>query len=313
MKKFIAVLLLIALTFSLSACGKSGQSGGDLVKVGDTTINETKLEQYLEFTAFIQSIDLTQFPEESLTAIKAQMLEDLISLEAIRQHYAGKEKEVLPATIEEDLKSFMDEAKSTESVNTFLKEKKITDDILEEFFYDQYYRNAYLEEVEAGMPNLEQDAKAYYEENKASFEVDEVTASHILVKEEALAKEILAKLKAGEKFEDLAKQYGTDGTKDSGGNLGTFGRGQMVTEFEDAAFALKPGEISDVVKTEFGYHIIKVTDKNQGTKAFDEVKDSIISTLVSKEAETKTKELKDSIKVEYLTDEYTGETETATE
>ena len=306
MKKFIAVLLLIALTFSLAACGKSGQSG-DLVKVGDTTINETKLGQYLEFTAFIQSIDLTQFPEESLKTIKAQMLEDLISLEAIKQHYAGKEKEVLPATIEDDLKSFMDQAKNTESINTFLKEKKISDDLLKEFFYDQYYRNAYLAEVEKGMPNLEQDSKAYYEANKDSFKVDEVTASHILVKEEALAKEILAKLKAGEKFEDLAKQYGTDGTKDTGGSLGTFGRGQMVKEFEDAAFALKPGEISDVVKTKFGYHIIKVTDKNQGTKTFDEVKDTIKSELVNQEAEKKTKELRDSVKVEYLTKEYTGE------
>ncbi|MEL7655775.1 MAG: peptidylprolyl isomerase [Bacillota bacterium] len=309
MKKFIAVLLLIALTLSLAACGGKDGQGSDLVKVGDTAINESKLEKYLEFTAFIQNIDLTQFPEESMKVIKAQMLEDLISLEAIRQHYAGKEKEVLPATIEEDLKSFLDEAKKEESVNTFLKEKKITDDILTEFFYDQYYRNAYLEEVEAGMPNLEADAKAYYEDNKESYKVDEVTASHILVEKEELAKEILAKLNAGEKFEDLAKQYGTDGTKDTGGSLGTFGRGRMIKEFEDVVFAMKPGETSDVVKTEFGYHILRVTDKNQGTKTSDEVKDSIISDLVSQEAEKQTKELKDSIGVEYLTKEYTEPTE----
>ena len=308
MKKFIAVLLLITLTLSLAACGKSGQSG-DLVKVGDTTINETKLEQYLEFTAFIQNIDLTQFPEDSMKAIKAQMLEDLISLEVIKHHYAGKEKDVLPTTIEDDLKSFLDQAKSTESISSFLKEKKISDELLTEFFYDQYYSNAYLEEVKKGMPNLEQDAKAYYEANKDSFKVDEVTASHILVKEESLAKEILAKLKAGGNFEDLAKQYSIDtSNKDNGGSLGTFGRGQMVAEFEDAAFALKPGEISDVVKTEFGYHIIKVTDKNQGTKTYDEVKDSIESNLVNQEAQKKTKELRDSMKVEYLTKEYTGET-----
>jgi foldase protein PrsA len=120
---------------------------------------------------------------------------------------------------------------------------------------------------------------------------------------------VLAKLKAGEKFEDLAKEYGTDGTKDNGGSLGTFGRGQMVKEFEDAAFALKPGEISDVVKTQFGYHIIKVTDKNQGTKSYEEVQESIKSTLVNQEAEKKIGELKKAENIEYLTDEYTGNTQ----
>ena len=159
------------------------------------------------------------------------------------------------------------------------------------------------------MKTLDQDAEAYYEENKDSFKVDEVTASHILVEKESTAKEILEKLEAGEKFEDLAKQYGTDGTKDNGGSLGTFGRGQMVKEFEDAAFALEPGEISDIVKTQFGYHIIKVTDKNQGTKTYEEAKDSIISNLVSQEAQQQISDLKDDTEINYLTDEYTAKTE----
>lgn len=304
MKKFIAVSLLIVLTMSLAACGGKKDENTALVKVGETTINESELEQYLEFTAFIQNIDLAQFPEESLSTIHSQMLEDMISLESIKQYYAGKEKELLPDTIEADVKGFLEEAKSTEGIGEFLKEKGIADETLTRFYYNQHYRNIYFEEVKAGMSTLEEDAKAFYEENKDSFQVDEVTASHILVKEEALAKDILGKLKNGEKFEDLAKQYGTDGTKDSGGSLGTFGRGEMVSEFEEAAFALKAGEISEPVKTEFGYHIIKVTDKNQGTKTYDEVKDSIISNLVSQEAEKKSKGLRDSIKVEYLTDEY---------
>jgi parvulin-like peptidyl-prolyl isomerase len=159
------------------------------------------------------------------------------------------------------------------------------------------------------MKNLDSDAKAYYEANKDSFKVDEVTASHILVKEEATAKEVQAKLQAGEKFEDLAKQYSIDGSAASGGSLGTFGRGAMVKEFEDAAFALKPGEISDIVKTKFGYHIIKVTDKNQGTKTYEEAKDSIISNLVTQEAQKKILDLKKKTKIEYLTDEYKIDTQ----
>lgn len=192
-------------------------------------------------------------------------------------------------------------------VKEFLKEKDITDDILTEFFRNQYFTLAYLDEIESDMTTLEEDSLAYYESNKEDYKIDEVTASHILVKEEALAKEILQRLEAGEKFEDLAAQYGTDSTKDTGGSLGTFGRGNMVKEFEDAAFALQPGEISDVVKTQFGYHIIKVTDKKQGYKTYDEVKEYIKSTLVGQEAEKRIKVLKDELNVEYLSDEYRNE------
>jgi foldase protein PrsA len=311
MKKIIAVILLIVMTMSLAACGSNKKdSGTDLVKVGDTTINEEQLNQYLELTAFIQNIDLTQFPAESMKAIKSQMLDDMVSIECIKQYYAGKEDKVLPDTIDADLKGFMDEAKNTETVSAFIKEKNISDDTLKNFFYDQYYRKAYFDEVQAGMKTLDKDAKAYYEANKDSFKVDEVTASHILVKDEATAKDILAQLKAGAKFEDMAKQYSIDTTnKDNGGSLGTFGRGQMVKEFEDAAFALKPGEISDVVKTQYGYHIIKVTAKNQGTKTYEEAKDSIISNLVSQEAQKKISELKSSAKIKYLTKDYTRSTQ----
>lgn len=305
MKKMIAVMLLIAMILSLTACsGDKKDNGTDLVKVGDTVINESQLDQYMEMTAYLTGIDLTQLPEESMKGIKSQVLDDLISLECIRQYYAGKEDKILPDTIEADFKKFMDQTKDTDTVKSFLKEKKISDETLERFYYDQYYSKAFVDETQAGMKNLDNDAKSYYEANKESFKVDEVTASHILAKEEATAKEVQAKLQAGEKFEDLAKEYSIDSSAANGGSLGTFGRGQMVTEFENAAFALKPGEISDIVKTQFGYHIIKVTDKNQGTKTYEDAKDSIISSLVSQEAQKKILDLRGKTKIEYLTDEY---------
>ncbi len=309
MKKRIAVLLLIVMAMSLVACGGANDSGTDLVKVGETTINESELEQYLAFTAFIQGIDITQFPEESMVAIKTQMLDDMIAMECIKQHFTGKEGDVFPETIDADLKTFMEEAKGTENINDYLKANKISDEILTDFFYNQYYRQAYFDEVEKGMTTLDADAKAYYDANLDSFKVDEVTASHILVEKEATAQEILSKLESGEKFEELATVYGTDGTKDQGGSLGTFGRGQMVKEFEDAVFAMEPGEISEPVKTEFGYHIIMLADKNQGTRTYEETKDSIISNLVGQEAQKQVIELKGSAKIEYLTEEYTAITE----
>lgn len=106
-----------------------------------------------------------------------------------------------------------------------------------------------------------------------AFQKEEVHARHILfavndpkddekVKKQAEA--VLARAKKGEDFAALAKQFGSDGTKDAGGDLGWFSRGDMVKAFEDAAFALEPNQVSDLVKTEFGYHIIRVDEKRNG-------------------------------------------------
>ncbi|MHA1227574.1 MAG: peptidylprolyl isomerase [Candidatus Hodarchaeales archaeon] len=88
--------------------------------------------------------------------------------------------------------------------------------------------------------------------------VDKITAKHILVKKRTLAETIIEELNNGAKFEELAKKYSTCPSKKRGGNLGEFGRGQMVKEFEVAAFNLQKGQVTQVpVKTKFGFHIIK--------------------------------------------------------
>ncbi|MBE2905595.1 peptidylprolyl isomerase PrsA [Anoxybacillus flavithermus] len=120
------------------------------------------------------------------------------------------------------------------------------------------------------MKVTDEELKKYYNEYKPK-----VKASHILVDDEKTAKEIKAKLEKGEDFAKLAKEYSKDTVSaQNGGDLGWFGPGKMVEEFEKAAYALKVGEISDPVKTQFGYHIIKVTDKEE-KKSFDEMKEEI--------------------------------------
>ncbi len=87
--------------------------------------------------------------------------------------------------------------------------------------------------------------------------VTKIHCAHILVEKQSVAQEIKTKLSSGESFSKLAQQYSIDVSKKRGGDLGLFGRGVMVKEFEKAAFALQKGQISPIVKTQFGYHIIK--------------------------------------------------------
>ena len=131
----------------------------------------------------------------------------------------------------------------------------------------------------------DEQVKAYYDANPDIYSTTQIHASHILVKDEDTAKQIRDELRAHpEKFADLAKEKSIDtSTAQKGGDLGTFGQGRMVPDFERAAFALKQGEVSDVVKTQYGYHVIMVTERKEGErKPFDQVKEQIRATLRNK-------------------------------
>jgi len=140
------------------------------------------------------------------------------------------------------------------------------------------------------------DIQRYYNDNIQQYSTPErVRASHILLntggKDEAAVKkqaeELLAKIKAGADFAELAKKYSEDpGSKEKGGDLDFFGRGQMVPEFEQVAFSLQPGQVSDLVKTQYGFHIIKVVDKQAGSQqTLDQVRAQIQQTLAAQVAD----------------------------
>ncbi|OMF97405.1 peptidylprolyl isomerase [Paenibacillus sp. FSL R7-0273] len=130
----------------------------------------------------------------------------------------------------------------------------------------------------------DEDISAYFDENKATFNQEEqVQASHILVETKEEADAIVKQLNEGADFAALAKEKSADtGSKENGGDLGFFKKGDMVPEFSDAAFALKVGETSGAVKSDYGYHIIKVTDRKEAKEyTLDEKKEEIRKTLTS--------------------------------
>ncbi|MCX8084574.1 MAG: SurA N-terminal domain-containing protein [Calditerrivibrio sp.] len=207
----------------------------------------------------------------------------------------------------------------------FLNDVKVDDKSLEKFYLDN--KNQFLEPTKIKVryvefsPNMvkftdnlsEQELQSYYLKNKDKYnQTEQIKARHILIKidnfqdntslSKALSKaeDIYKKAKSGAKFEDLAREFSDDISKNNGGDLGFVKRGMMVKEFEDALFALKEGEISKPVKTPFGYHIIK-NEKYIPNKTFtyEDVKEQIkkelsserFNTIYRQEVQTKYKEI----------------------
>ena len=164
----------------------------------------------------------------------------------------------------------------------------------------QYAMNKLILDINS----TEEEVTKFYNEHKEHFQTPErVRASHILVKEEEQSKEIANEIKEGLTFEKAAEKYSICPSKEKGGDLGEFGRGQMVPEFEKVAFIIEEGKISEPVKTEFGYHLIKVVNKKEsGISPLEEVKDKISQQVIAMKQQerylNKTEELKNKYKVE---------------
>jgi peptidyl-prolyl cis-trans isomerase C len=151
-------------------------------------------------------------------------------------------------------------------------------------------------------PVSDEEVREYYDAHPTEFATDRVKASHILVSDETLANEIAEKLRADPgQFENLAKEHSIDKSNaEKGGDLGYFGRGRMVKEFEETAFALESdGAISEVVQTRFGFHIIKRTGREEGkVKPFDEVKNQIRIRLINEKRREQTEKFLDKLRAD---------------
>lgn len=166
----------------------------------------------------------------------------------------------------------------------------------------QYAINKLLSDVRV----TEEEMMDFYKSQKDNFiEPEKVRASHILVDTEEKAKEILEEIKGGLSFEDAAKKYSSCPSNAVGGDLGEFPRGKMVIEFEEAAFSMEEGQISQPVKTQFGYHLIKVVSKKEASLIpFENLKEQIEKHLLGLKQEEKYTSSIDSLKEKYVVNMY---------
>lgn len=163
-------------------------------------------------------------------------------------------------------------------------------------------RELYFEKVIKASVSDADARKVYDDQVKLIKPEEEVSARHILVESEDKAKELKEKIKGGGDFAALAKENSKDtGSKEDGGNLGYFGHGQMVPQFEEVVFKLAKGDVSDPVKTQFGWHLIKIEDKRmKAPPAFDIVKDRIIQSQLLQKAQQSAVALRAKSKIEFV-------------
>jgi peptidyl-prolyl cis-trans isomerase C len=286
-----------------------------VAKVNKTEILESDLDQAIN-TVVAQNPQLQSLmsSDDQMKEFKAQVLQQLISTELLAQE--GKKLNIkdLDQQVDEAYKKVKANFPNEEDFQKSLTLQNMTEaDLRKEIENSVRIQNLIDQNVKKDVSVSEEETKSFYDKNQDKFiEKESVKASHILVqsdkdtekeKDEKAREKIdglLKRAKNGEDFAALAKENSEDPSAErNSGELGYFSKGQMVPEFEDAAFALKVGEISDVVKTPFGYHIIKCEDKKpERTVPYEEAHDKITQYLESAAVQTKIAEYLEILKEE---------------
>ena len=226
----------------------------------------------------------SQQGQELLASAQQQAINSLVMRQVLLDAAASRSLTATSAEVRARLAQIRSQFPDAQSFDRALAQNGFTLDTLRQELRQGVLIGKLRDEVTSAATVSLADAQTYYDQHRDQFtQPAEVEASHILVKTKKEAEAIEAKLKGGANFASLARQYSIDsGSKAQGGDLGFFPRGRMVPAFEAAAFALKPGEISSPVKTQFGYHIIKGgPHKPAHTAAFGAVREQIVSQLLN--------------------------------
>jgi peptidyl-prolyl cis-trans isomerase C len=276
----------------------------------------------VEFDRLIKSMEMRanqSIPAERRDEILRQALDQLVTYAVLTQETRARKVMVTAEEVDSNIKQMRAQFPSEEEFKKALDARGMTLEKLKSDTRIDMTINKMVEtEVSSQAAPSDAEIRAFYDKNPDKFKQDEsVRASHILfrvdenadaatkkkVMEQAQA--VLKEARGGADFAELAKKHSADGSAQQGGDLNYFTHGQMVPPFDQAAFALKPGEISDIVTTQFGYHIIKVTDRKPATAVpFDQVsgriKDFLAEQQKQQKAEAFIQSLKQKAKIEVL-------------
>ncbi len=274
---------------------------GPIAKVNGVEIKREDYNQSVEELKKRFSMFGGNIPEAQLARFKQKIVERMVEDELINQELTKANVTITDAEIGKELDEYKKRTPGgPDQFDAFLKRSGMTVDKIKTDIKQRLSLQKHLNK-DGSMNIPDAEVKKYYEDNKKRYEVKErVKASHILIKvdkkaDDAKKKEAKAKIdgiykeasKKGADFATMAKAKSEGTSAPRGGDLGFFGKGRMVKEFEAVAFKMKPGQVSKPVQTQFGWHVIKVTDhQDAGQRKFDEVKDEINQRLQSRKFRT---------------------------
>ncbi len=315
---YVPVVIIVMALFAMQACKKEEAKlpEGTIAVVNGEVITQKDLDKELSM-AQQQYADKEQPSDEKLAEIKNNLYESLISRKVLYQESQKKEIKMDDAAIDERLAKIKAQFPKEDDFKMMLDKMNITEDLLKvQLREGMAIQKLVDQEIVNTIEISDQDTKDYYDGHQDLFkQPEQIQASHILIKVDAGAEEsvkadalkkieeIQKELKEGGDFAALAKEHSECPSSANGGDLGYFGRGQMVPSFEEAAFSLNPGEISDIVKTQFGYHLIKAGDKKTGgTTDYESIKDKLAQylkqTKTGEEVQKYIAKLKEQAKIE---------------
>lgn len=332
-KKLVAAMAISMFAVSAVGCNMIEKTPEAIAKttvakVGDKKITRGQLDNYFQTISVSKQLEqqygknYTENPEakENLKEQKKQILEEMTLKEAIIQEaeklkIAPKDEEI-NKEVDKKIADYRKEQKleDDKKYEEMLKESGFTKDSFKEMFRENIIIEKFYDELMKSVKVEDKEIQDYYNKFKDRYPVKaedatKIHIAHILVPTEEEAKEIKAKLDKGEDFAKLAKEHGTDGTKDKGGDLGTVPvvNSGFDEDFMDGAMQLKNGEISSPIKTQFGYHIIKMIKREEKpVKPLTEIKDQIKNDLLGKKKNDlwsdKLKEIKDKAKINIYED-----------
>ena len=310
----IFICLLIALP---ALAEEQKPADAKVAEVNGVVISREQFDKELEIHLERVSRQGRQLANDQLTALKKDILEGLIEREILFQECQKTGIKIQDQAVDEQLAAIKKRFPSEAEYNSALSQMKLTEaDVKAQVARGLAIRELIDKQITGKIEITDEESKAFYDRNLQLFkQPEQVKASHILIKVDAAATDaqktearnkidaVRQKLKDGGDFAELAKEYSEGPSNSRGGDLGYFKRGQMVKPFEDAVFAMQPDEVSDIVETRFGYHIIKVYDKKpEQTLAYADVKDQLSQRLkqekIEQEATKYIEQLKKDAKIE---------------